>query len=174
MNLFANLISDNFKSLHQRMIDGMLEPNKCTVKCILKYQSTKFNDCSNCIYDAIGGKSSNRFQSGGPVPFHHGVCPVCNGAGKIINIEQEIVYSLPIWDSKDWINVDLNQISTAKINVQLMNKIDDYTKLKRATSLTIDSSVTNLGIPDFVRVGDPEICGFGGSDYIISSWKRAG
>ena len=180
-DFFASLITDEFKQLHVDMIGGMLEDGSCTVKCRLNYRATKFNDCINCVFDPIGGKSSNRFQSGGPVPFHHGVCPMCNGRGKIQQTDTEEIWLMPIWDSKGWYNFSTNSrgrtlnqqgVNMADISVQTMSKKNTYPQLVRATSVVIDCTIENLGFPEFTRVGRPEICGLGQSSFIITSWTR--
>ena len=172
-NLFSDLITSDFKLLHQRMMDAMLESTACTVQCTLNYRATKFDDCVNCIFDPIGGKSSNRYQSGGPIPFYHGTCPVCNGAGKIQVTSTETIYLMPIWNSKDWYPLSQNSINMADISVQTLSKMTTYPSLVRATSIIIDTTVTNYGMPEFTRLGRPEICGLGQSTHILTSWKRA-
>lgn len=169
-NPFANLITERFKRTHKNMIDSLIDG--CGVTCRITFSATKFNECDNCSYDVIGGKSSNRYRSGGPVPFYHGVCPVCNGSGKIQNIETENVVLAPIWDSKQWMNLQQNKVNTAEIDVQTLSKIDTYSKLMRATSLVIDTAIENYGVPQFIRVGNPEPCGFG-STHIVTNWRRS-
>jgi hypothetical protein len=171
MTLFDDLITTEFKQYHKEMIDAVLI--SCSVPCRLIYSATRFNECANCYYDVIGGKSSNRYRSGGPIPFHHGVCPVCNGVGKIQNIETEDINLSPIWNSKDWYSIGLTQVSMADISVQTMSKMVTYPKLVRATSIVINTSIEAYGMPEFVRVGRPEPCGFGGDYFVITSWKRA-
>lgn len=40
--------------------------------------------CANCVSDAIGHKTSNRWRSGGPAPFDLGtLCPVCGGTNQL-------------------------------------------------------------------------------------------
>lgn len=169
-NPFTSLFTPQLKQLHKDMIDATIDG--CAVECTLHYQATKFEDCANCSYDVIGGKSSNRYLSGGPVPFYHGSCPLCNGQGKRqVNID-ETIFLCPIWDSKDWYKLSLSQVNMAEINVQTMSKITTYNKLKRCTSISIDNKIEGYGIPEFIRVGDPEPCGFGDSTHIITSWKR--
>jgi hypothetical protein len=172
-NIFEDLITDEFKGIHKKMIDAMLADDKFTVPCTLNYSATKFDDCENCLYDPIGGKSSNRYQSGGPIPFYHGVCPVCNGVGKIQVTSTETIYLMPIWDSKDWYPLSQTNVNMADIEVQTMSKITSYESLVRATSIIIDTTVQHLGIPEFTRLGRPEICGLGQSTHLITAWKRA-
>ena len=82
-NPFSGIITNDFKNLFSNAIKALLEDAALTVPCTLYFGVTKYEDCSNCVYDPIGRKSSNKFQTGGPVPFRNGgVCPVCSGNGK--------------------------------------------------------------------------------------------
>jgi len=171
-NPFTNIITAELKTLHKQMIDALLEDDALTVPCQLTYGATNFTDCPNCIFDSFGNKSSNKYQSGGPIPFYHGICPYCNGAGKISASSSETLYLMPIWDSKDWFKLSQNQVSMADISVQTMSKMPTYAQLIRCTSIQIDTNITQYGVPEFTRLGRPEPCGFGASTYIITSWKR--
>ena len=166
-NPFEGLFGQSLQDLHKQIIDSTF--NGLTVECTLHYSSTKYEECENCIFDPIGGKSSNKYKTGGPIPFSHGMCPYCHGEGKRIITEDELVYLQPIWNSKDWYNVNIN---IAEIDVQTMSKIETYPQIKRATSITIDNTIKNYGVPDFIRVGDPEPIGLYQSSHIITSWRR--
>jgi hypothetical protein len=172
-NQFTNIITEEFKTLHKNMIDSLLESTALTVPCRINYKATKTEDCPNCIYDSMNRRSSNIYQDGGPIPFTHGMCPYCNGVGILQLNSEEIIYLMPIWSSKDWYNLTQSSVNLADISVQTMSKIETYAKLKRATSIVIDTTIEKYGLPEFVRVGDPEICGLGTSTHIITSWKRS-
>lgn len=154
------------------MIDAILEDDALTVPCILTYEGSKFTQCVNCIYDVIGGKSSSRYRSGGPIVFQNGQpCPMCNGSGKVSLTSTSTVYLMPIWDSKQWI---VNQpLNIAKIQVQTMSKITTYDDIMKAAKVIIDEGISKYGTRDFVRIGDPEPLGFGASNYVLCSWGRA-
>ena len=172
MNPFEGIITPQFKKLHKDMIDALLEDTALTVECTLNYKSTKFEDCLNCLYDNIGGKSSNRYQNGGPVPFYHGICPVCNGQGKKQSSSSENLWLAAIWDSKSWTGLSQEQIKKAEVSVQTMSRIDVYDKLVKCTSIIIESELNKYKTNEFHRVGNPEPCGFG-STHLITSWKQS-
>jgi hypothetical protein len=165
-NPFAGIITAELKTLHKNMIDALLEDDALTVRCVLHYAS-KFTDCPNCRINNVLGKSANIYVAGGPVPFSHGICPYCQSKGKIQEPQNETFYLMPIWESKGWYNVP-----TENIDVQTMSKITTFDNIKRATSITIDSTIQRFGVSDFVKVGAPEPLGFGASTFIICSWKR--
>lgn len=169
MSLNTNFVNAAFKKLHKDAIDSLLENTALTVPCLLKYGRTKFEDCPNCLWDNIGGKSSNRYQTGGPIPFTHGICPYCDGAGRLSSEETEEIYLMPIWSSKDWYPISQTSVNMADIAAQTMSKIDAYEKIIRAQSIIIDTSLPFQ--QEFIRLGRPEILGLGDSTHILTSWK---
>lgn len=58
---FSGIITSDMKSLFDNAIGSLLEDAALTVQCTLHFGVTKYEDCSNCIYDPIGRKSSNKF-----------------------------------------------------------------------------------------------------------------
>jgi hypothetical protein len=58
--------------------------------CKLVYPP-KLTPCNNCIFDAIGKKSANRYLNGGPIPFpNNSNCPLCGGVGTIATEVSEL------------------------------------------------------------------------------------
>jgi len=180
-NPFSGIITQAFKDTHKNMIDALLDDNACTVPCRIRYGGTKWADCTNCIYDAIGGKSANRYQTGGPVSFPNGqICPVCNGSGKTGSTVDETIYLAPIWDSREWIDMGggatfdraSNTARTASTWVQTLGKIVLYPKLKRAKTIFIDTDIENYGMQEFTRQGDPEPCGLGAGNFVVTMWSK--
>ena len=110
-NYFSGIISSNMKGLFKDAIDALLEDTALTLPCTLYYGVTRWESCSNCTYDPIGKKSSNRYQDGGPVPFPFGgVCPVCNSVGKRPVITTDTLNLAVIFNYKDFLQISLMQI----------------------------------------------------------------
>jgi hypothetical protein len=170
-NPFLGIITPSFKLLHKQMIEAVLADEALTVPCTLYYSGTKFTECPNCIFDSINKRSTNRYKSGGPVPFSNSVCPYCQGVGRKASISTEPMYLATIWDSKQWILSNPN-IKMADISVQTMSVVSTYDNLKRASKVQIDDTIKGYGIADFERVGDPEPLGLGDNAFVICSWKR--
>ncbi len=171
-NPFSGIITQAMKDTHKHMIDALLEDTALTVPCTLHYLDTKFTTCTNCLPNNIGGKSSNVYKAGGPIPFSHGLCPYCNGQYRISATATDELYLMTIWDSKRWI-LNNPAIKAAKIDVQTMSKITTYGALDRASKVTLDANIKNYGVADFIKVGDPQPLGWGGNNWIIFSWVRA-
>ncbi len=168
-NPFTGIITQAFKDLHKHAIDATLEDTALTEACVLHYES-KWTDCPNCGFNGLTGKSNGIYTDGGPVPFD-GICPYCNGHGRVQEPQNETLHLMTIWDSKRFIpqvGVNLGDIA-----VQTMSKIITYPNLSRATSATISSNIQKYGTADFVRLGEPGPLGFGASNFILCSWGRA-
>lgn len=170
MGQFDNLITDEHKQMHVDAITEVLRA--CSVTCTLEY-GTRSIDCPNCIYDSRTGKSTNRYQTSpaGPIPFTFGVCPYCNGEGKLLQEETQSVDLCPIYDYQSWYPMTI-RIESPLGFVQTMSPFSLRKQLIRAKSIIIDTAIDTSTRPRFERWGEPEPCGFGGSDFIVMMWRR--
>jgi len=170
MSKFDNLISSAFKQIH---IDAMTEVMRgCAVPCQLIFGSTKFVDCANCIFDPIGNKSSNRYQSGGPVAFTVGVCPMCYGVGKIPDQKTENINLCPIYDYKGWIPNITSAVDSPFGYVQTLSVFSTYDSLVQAKEVLINTDTNSEVKARFERNGEPQPCGIGSSSFLATMWKR--
>ncbi len=167
---FVGLINSAFKQSYTDMIDTLIEG--CQVPCTLIHGVTLFTSCPNCLFDAIGNKSANRYASGGPMPFTVGMCPMCHGVGKIPDEQTSTINLVPLWDSKDWVGVSNVSIGNPNEFVQTLSVIATFDNLVEAKDIIIDTGITNFTRNIFSRVGEPQPCGFGASNYIFTMWKR--
>ena len=93
------------QNIYDRQMDILLSSTGLTTKCQLNLGVSKREICPNCIYDPGLKKSSNRYKTGGPIPFSIGqMCPYCYGIGWSGEEKIEIVYLAIIADHKKWIN----------------------------------------------------------------------
>jgi hypothetical protein len=169
-NPFDGIISSEFKALFKNMISANLDG--LSLPCLVTYAGTKWTTCPNCLPDNIGGKSSNTYKPGGPIPFYHGVCPHCHGEYKIKVEATDTIYLVPIWDSKQWI-LSNPSLKVANIAVQTMSSVSTFDNLKRASKIRINTNLDGYGTPDFVKLGDAEPLGLGEDAFILCSWSRA-
>ena len=171
-NYFSGIISSSMKGLFKDAIDALLEDTALTLPCTLYYGITKWENCSNCIYDPIGKKSSNRFQDGGPVPFPFGgVCPVCNSAGKRPVITTDTLNLAVIFNYKDFLQMSTPVNNPAGM-IQTVSKKETTPKLKRAKEIQVATDIKAYADHRFERMSEPEPVGFGNSDFVICNWKR--
>jgi hypothetical protein len=154
------------KNIYNYQIDMILSNNGLTVPCILDYGISKKNLCSNCIFDSLTNKSSNMYQSGGPIPFDIGrICPYCNGIGYYgENSRQDEIYMAVIYDHKSWIKINDN-IKITDGSIQTICKSEYLAKIQSVNNLIINENFYKLD-------GKPSYGGLDSMRYIISIWTK--
>jgi hypothetical protein len=169
---FSNIINSNVKKLFNNAIGALLEDGALTVPCTLYFGVTKYEACSNCVYDPIGRKSSNRFLSGGPVPFRSGgVCPVCSGDGKKAVITTEDIYLAVIYDYKDFLGIR-TPVNVPEGIIQTISKKSTTPKLIRAKEIQPSTDLSNYSDARFERASEPQPIGLGNDEFVFCNWKR--
>ena len=148
---FSGLITSDLKKLFNNAISSLLEDTALTVACTLYFGVTKYEDCSNCIYDPIGRKSSNRFQNGGSVPFRFGtICPICRGEGKKPVITTEDLNLAVIYDYKSFLN-SRTPINIPDGSIQTICKKEIMPKLLRAKEIQTSTDIKNMKAVPLVK-----------------------
>lgn len=177
--LINNVISKEFKQLYTNAIDMLLAQDGLTVPCLVKYHGLDGNSisCNNCIFDPISQLSANVYNGTGPSFFAEGgVCPVCLGQGFIKNapgsVFSETLYLAVIFDSKYWVNWSSKTLNIPDNMIQIICGIQLLSKLRAASELVVDTSLSPYSDYVYERAGDPEPAGLGDHKYIISMWKR--
>ena len=174
MNMFSGIIDNSFKQIFNDAIDALLEDTALTVPCKLVFENTKLQECVNCIYDAISGKSSNQYKSGGPIQFVNGqICPYCSGKGSISFSSEEDIYLgiiKPAFFGMD--QLELNNINYVDGMIQSLCSIEHYAKIKNASYIIVDTNLQDLTLTKFIRHRDPVPVGFGNNSYIITTLKN--
>jgi hypothetical protein len=170
MSEFTGLITTEFKQIHTDMITELIRG--CAVNCRLYYSGSKITQCPNCIVNIQLGKSSNRYKVGGPIPFTTGICPYCRGDGKIAIEETEDISLVVLWEPKSWIvKIIVNSPDEYIQTIGMWSTA--YTKIKQAKEIVADTSIEDDTLNRFVRHGEPKPCGLGGSNFVVTMWKRA-
>lgn len=173
-NPFSGILTAEFKTLFTNSIDAMVEAAGCAITCRLTFGTTEWNVCGNCTPNVIGNKKGSRYLSGGPVPFRNGqACPVCRNISRVPDEQTEDIELIVIWDSKSFINLG-HDITAQSPNMfaQTFSKMSTYPQLKRAKEAILDTDKENYVRQRFIRDGEPQPCGFDGSQYIVTTWKR--
>lgn len=172
-NPFSGIISNNFKQLFNNAISALLYDDSLTLPCTIYYGVTKYEDCVNCNYDVVGRKSSNTYQSGGPVPFFMGtICPMCNGEGKRAVETTEDLNLMIIWDQKSFINS--NTVNIPQGTIQTITFNYNTPKLKRAKEIIVATDIAKYARHRYERISEPQPCGLGNSDFVECMWKKTG
>lgn len=144
--------------------------------CRLVYPES-FISCANCIFDNIGKKSSNKWVTGGPMPFHAGsICPICNGAGKIATENSATIYM-----TINWGQTNFNKSAPINVRVPIGGTIEtrgyltDLPKVKKCRSMNILGDISAYGHFNFKLEGEPsDPFQFIPGRYFIANWTRVG
>ena len=170
-NLFN--IPSTVIDIFEREVDALIRDLGKKIKLIYK---PTIIDCSNCIFDLIGRKSANRFQSGGPQPFSDGArCPYCRGTGKTEQENSEIIIGLVDWKSRtnstDYQDFGIS-IQSSNAIVSIKTLATDAIKIQRATEAIVDYAISDIIKLRCRKLRDPMITGLKNSRYAVSFWQR--
>lgn len=174
VNLFSGIISPAFKQLYTDAISSLFYDDACTVPCTISYGTTRYESCVNCVFDAVGQKSANKFQDGGPIPFPFGgICPMCNGDGKRAVETTEDINLMVVWDTKQFMNA--STVNIAEGTIQTITFMKNAPKLKRAKEIIVATDLEKYSRFRYVRISDPQPCaGLGTNDLIECMWSKSG
>lgn len=141
--------------------------------CTLVYPS-RVIPCPNCIYDAIGKKSSNRYKTGGPTPFNNGsICPVCGGQGNSYESASEVVTMVTEWSPKNFKNYKID-VDDPNAVCRTYGHAILCPKLQRTESIVIDSDKGDLIQYKCKRLREPILFGMQESKFVECYWQRTG
>jgi hypothetical protein len=143
--------------------------------CKLVYPE-RYVSCPNCIPDTFGGKSSNRYRTGGRIPFTATqACPVCSGAGKAaLEVSEEITLKCN-WEPKSFIRPVKNlQINIPYSIVETKGYMTDLPKILKATALIINLPIAPYIKQTFRLLGEPgDPSNIIQGRYFIATWERS-
>jgi hypothetical protein len=176
MGVFDGIITASFKQLYIDAIDALLETTALTLPCQLIFTNTTFAECPNCLFDSMSQRSSNIYQTDGPIPFSQGICPYCHGVGTIATDNTTDLSLMVIWNYKDWIgwNGVPDDTMTPFGQMQTISKMSTLPDIKNAQEVIVDTDIINYVKHRFQRSSEPTPIGLGDSTYIATMWKRIG
>lgn len=160
-----------FKNVYNNTIDIILSQTGLTTPCKLIFESTKLQQCPNCIYDTITKRSSNLYKTGGPLVFSNGqTCPYCLGNGTTSNyLHEEEVYFALLTNAKDFIGT----LNEPNIVAQTICSIDYIDKIRKCSKIIFNTDKANLTNNIFIRSNEPQPVGLGDNRYIFTNWARS-
>ena len=103
------------------------------------------------------------------------ICPVCNGAGKIMDDSTASLNLVVMWDYKDWKQFigPSNTAQLAEAEAMTLSEISTYDELLKVQEVILDTTVANgYATQRFNRVGRPNLLGLGSSEFVLAFWKR--
>lgn len=170
-NPFSGILTDELKTLFIQGISALLASNSCSRTVQLIYKGTKFEDCINCV-QPVGGGGNATYQAGGPIPFNHGICPLCNNASKKVVQTTENINAVILWEPSQWV---LNApVNIPEGFIQTFTKIENLPKIKRAQEALMNTTISNYHKYRYVREGEPWPCGLSEDKFLLTNWKKAG
>lgn len=173
MSIFSGIITAAHKQTFKDMINALLEDTALTVPCKLVYENTKLQQCPNCLYDSISGRSSNQYEVGGPIPFINGqICPYCAGVGSLSFVNEEQLYLGIIKPAFfGMAPLELENVNFVDGKIQSLCNVSYYAKIKNASYIIIDTNITDLTLNKYIRYRDPIPMGFGDNSFIVTTWQ---
>ncbi len=161
------------KDFAEEAFDDILD--QLGVQCKLIYPP-KWEACEDCIYDPIGKKSSNHYKNGGPIPFHSGACPMCNGAGKRQTENSDTIVMTIGWgDDKFSKDSNINTRIPLGGNIMCRSYLTEFNKIKQCDEMMILNELSGYGHFRFKLDGEPfDPFQITNGRYCISKWKRVG
>ena len=167
-NPFDNLISDDMKQLHCYAILEVVRA--ASLENILIFSTTQWTECPNCYFDPMTKRSGGKYRDGGPRPFA-GICPTCNGLGRITDENTISFFAAVIFNQKNW----CNQIKVAKTPDNLVATLslpDTYDNIRAAKEIILSSELDASVKLRYQRYSEPLPCGFGMSCVLETIWTR--
>lgn len=158
--IFSGLITSDLHVQFRGLIDALLEDGACTTPCILVYKNHQFTDCE-CT---ISGVSTRTLAN--PSNF----CSVCNGAGKV-SVEEEFCLSMAVtFDSKHF-SVLRGGVYAENQFAETMCRVEFYPHIKGCDYAILDTCNSCYSNTRYERYSEPQRCGLGKQEYIITAWR---
>lgn len=174
-NPFSGIISDTLKDTFNNAIDALLASDGLTRKCTILYVTASYTECPNCYVNAANGKSNGVYKPGGPIPFTKGICPHCNGVGRISAVSSDTVYLGILTDPKKFLKTTFQSPAIPTGTIQTVSIVSEtYQKLKNAEFLYIDIDNADYRTKKYTLAGVPEFIGLGDNRYCVAYWGLSG
>lgn len=134
--------------------------------------------CSDCIWDQIGQKSSNRWRTGGPLPFSDGqICPMCNGIGRrAVETQTETIKMTCAFLPKDFY-FPMNDIDLRVPYgiIQTRFYLTDLPKIERCDHVLFQVDIQGVARRPYKLHQEPsDSFSIIQNRYAVCAWKRSG
>lgn len=141
--------------------------------CLLVYPP-KMSRCPNCIFDPKLNKSTNRYNGTGPYFFDKGICPYCNGLGKMESSVNEPIKMLCRWEPKKFFypiqNLDIRKPYSI---LQTKFYLKDLPKVNKADSLIFQLPIEPYTVMTYTLLNAPgDQSNIIQGRYAVATWER--
>jgi hypothetical protein len=162
-------LDDETKALVRDAFDDVLA--EFGKPCLLVYPP-RWKNCVNCVLTP-GAPTSNRWKTGGPMPFPNGsACPMCNGEGRRAEEVTEQITLLCAWEPRSFFYpVPGIELRAPYSVLQTKCFMSDAPKLMRADHLVFQVPVEGVARKKFKLEGAPgDASNIIQSRYCVSLW----
>jgi len=181
LNPFGGLLDATALKIFTDAIDSLVADDGCTVPCTLAFGDTKCIVCNNCVFNTATQMSGGAYKTGGPIPFKTGgLCPLCNGRGKLtVECTEENIKLLVIWDARKFQGLGRGIVNNRASNsakkptvfAQTMSRVEYYPKLNAAKHIILNTDVDTYNHNKYKKITEGEFCGLSASTYVIFTWQ---
>lgn len=139
------------------VVDELIDNEYIGSTCVLYFPKINV-ECSNCYFDSINHKSSNKYKTGGPISFDFGICPYCHGVGLIDDVETKDINARLYWNPHDWKKI--TNIVSPNASILMIGYQTDLSHLIRADYIKIHKNTDIKQLYQCVLEGQPHPHGF--------------
>lgn len=145
--------------------------------CLIVYPP-RWNLCGNCIFDPMKQLSSNRWKTGGPMPFPAGApCPLCSGKGRRADEVSETITMICTWVPKPWYNKG-PQVDELRIPYGLLQTkgfLTDLPRIQKCDHLQVELPIQGVLVANYKLVAQPgDLHHFIQGRYCVAKWEMMG
>ena len=161
-------VIDMHEWIADEFIDGELGST-----CTLVFPA-KREECDNCIFDPHTGRSSNVYKVGGPISFQiHGICPRCQGRGRLELASTATMRLRTYWESSSWREIGI-KVADPTGRCIVIGYMDELAKFERANTVLLNDELKNIRNFRCAREGEAQPWGFRRNRYFTQIMKRTG
>lgn len=164
-------IPDEVFDAYNEFADDFIQSN-FGVTCRLIYPARRII-CVNCVFDPVGGKSSNKYKHGGPAPFHFGRCPTCGGDGYKEQTNFKDIKLRIYHDPKNWIKV-ADAVAVPDGSVQIIGMLSDLPEFNKADQIVVNQEQSQYHHWRFSHATEAFAHGFKRNRYFTAFLTRVG
>ncbi len=165
-------LEDSVRTIITSALDDLI--SELGKMCRLVYPPRMIR-CPNCVFDPVGKKSTNRYLSGGPMPFQNMACPICNGTGQRAESVTDDVKFLCAFDTKSFfVPIPDVDIQTPFSYVQTKGFIaTQLAKVKRADHMVFQTALEGVLNKKYKLHKDPaDVANIIQNRYFVATWKQ--
>lgn len=132
--------------------------------------------CSNCFYDSINKRSSNRYRPGGPEVFPDGAeCPVCRGVGGNNTEVTEVMKLLPNYDIRTFVGISLEKYRINDGMMQTRGLLRNLPKMEKCQYLSGPLNTDGFVSQRYELLSGPvDISNIVQAEFFVCTWKVIG